>query len=341
MADTSPKESMVCSCGYRFALNPKEPPNISDIAFQKSLDRLTGSGQYYFTYTQLYAQIYRFLENRLRTTRRASAIGGSGFFLIVAAGVVFGAGMPWIIVLPFLLIIVGALWFATRRVKLDSTTVTKTIDTYEKLHPLDNLADGSRFKDAKPEQLDKEILQYAPERILIVQHDDITDMLLLNRFHFDNKALVLSAQKYPHHAFQACQSFLSQHPDIPVLLLHDASTEGLHMKERLLTDPSWNLQGKNVHDLGLNPSGVDRIKSPIWVPSTKEALREGVKVPGVAAPEEKIRQGFRVPVDIAPPGAVMGAMALSMVAMAPLLSEQFMAQQQEAAAGGGWGGGFG
>jgi len=54
------KEGMVCkSCRYRFALNPKTTPYITDMAFKNAIDRVSGNGQYHFTYNQLFAQVYR------------------------------------------------------------------------------------------------------------------------------------------------------------------------------------------------------------------------------------------------------------------------------------------
>jgi len=55
---------MVCICGYRFALDPRQPPNISDIVLKNAVDKVSDNHNYYFTYNQLYAQVYRTLKKK-------------------------------------------------------------------------------------------------------------------------------------------------------------------------------------------------------------------------------------------------------------------------------------
>jgi len=216
--------------------------------------------------------------------------------------------------------------------------VSETISTYRNLHHIDRLVEGRAFPKPSTEAFDYEIFQYAPDRILIVEWDDIADMLILNRFHLENKTLVVSAQKYPEHAFRVCQRFLSQHPEIPVMLIHDASKEGLRMKESLLSDGFWSLRGKNVQDLGLFPQDAEHLMRPMWLPRYDYGK---ILCTGKTA-DENISQGYIMPVDIAPPRAMMGAVSLAAVSGLALLSEEFLAEQQrDASSGSFFGGGFG
>jgi hypothetical protein len=131
-------------------------------------------------------------------------------------------------------------------------------------------------------------------------------MLLLNRFHFDNKTLVLSSYRYPTMAFKALCEILENFPDIPIYLLHDASAEGVRMKERLQADPKWPLKGKNVHDLGIFPDEVREIKNPVWIPSGRRHASAGQAGMPTSVPAANIQQGFRMPVDVVPPTALLG-----------------------------------
>jgi hypothetical protein len=85
------KSGMTCgACGYRFALDPKEPFGITDMAFKTALDRLSGAGQHHFTPDQLYSQIYRLLVKKKKPGLGAlSCLGviivGIGSVLLVGA----------------------------------------------------------------------------------------------------------------------------------------------------------------------------------------------------------------------------------------------------------------
>lgn len=333
------KYGMICNmCRYHFALNPKEKYGISDAAFKAVLDKLSGGGHYYFTYNQLYAQVYRLIKKKHHTGFLGASCLGVIITVAGSAILIGGFGLGWKSCSAlFFTAMVLAYFIGRRPFKLEYHIPAQKIETYKNIHPLDNLADGTKFKHLNKMGLDAEFLKHAPERILIVEHDDMVDMLLLNRFHFDNKTLVLSAQKYPYAAFEACQGFLANHPDIPVLLIHDCSEAGLQMQGKLLTDQSWNLEGKNINNMGLHPKDVEKLKSPIWIPKNKDE-----KISAQGPPPENIDQGFKMPLDIAPPSAMMGTLGVAAIAGMALLSEELLAMQQENAKGtASFGGGFG
>ncbi|MDM8549186.1 hypothetical protein QUF72_03875 [Desulfobacterales bacterium HSG2] len=341
-------DGMICrSCGYHFALNPKKTPYITDMALKNVIDRVSGNGQYHFTYIQLFAQIYRVIKKKRKL--HGYQIGClifllyflfPGGFVIAVLQISEAPFARGLFVLYAVLGISGLVWFARHPLKVPYSSVSETISTYRKLHPTDRLVEGRAFRKPSSESFDEEIFQYAPDRILIVEHIDIADMLILNRFHLENKTLVVSGHKYPEHAFRACQQFLSQHPDIPVMLIHDASEKGLRMKKRLLSDKFWNLRGKNVRDLGLFPRDADRLRRPMWLPRAASVHRKILCARKTA--DENISQGYRMPVDIASPRAMMGAVSLAAASGLALLSEELLAEQQrDASSGSFFGGGFG
>ncbi len=342
--DQKYKGGMVCgSCGYRFALDPKKAPHVTDMAFKKAVDRLSMLGEYHFTHNQLFAQIHRLILKK----RRSARIGGMIALAVLGIILYFlgvrnliGEGLPGAILF-------GALWllFVVHRwrspVKIPHEQVNGLIRTYQAAHPMERLVTGRAFDGLDREEIDAEFLRYAPERIVVVERDDLADMLLLNRFHFENKALVVSASKYPRRAFAACRAFLDRHPDLPVFLFHDASRKGHRMKTDLLADPAWNLAGKTVKDLGLNPYDVERLRSPLWIPDPGGKTKgKYVRIGG--KPIENIEDGYMLPVDIGAPRSAMGALSLAAGAGLVLASPELLAQQAvDARGGGGLGGGFG
>ncbi|MDM8549187.1 hypothetical protein QUF72_03880 [Desulfobacterales bacterium HSG2] len=350
------KEGMVCkSCKYRFALNPKKSPHIKDMAFKNAIDRVSGNGLYYFTYNQLFAQIYRLVRNT-ESDLFSSLMLSVCFFVFIGMilmvflfefvkltpDLVSGA-----LILYAVLVISGIVWCVRRPFKISYSPVSEAISTYLSLHPTltylslpptGGLIEGRVFQKTESDPPDEEIFQYAPERILIVERNDIADMLILNRFPLEHKTLVVSEQKYPHHAFRACQRFFLLHPEIPVILIHDASEKGLRMEERLLSDRFWNLRGKNVQDTGLFPMDTERLRKPMWLPEDEN----GKILCARKTADENISQGYRMPVDIASPRAMMGAVSLAAASGLALLSEEFLAEQQrDASSGTVFGGGFG
>ncbi len=337
------KDGMTCNaCGRPFALNPKQKPFLTDMAFGKIMDRLSGFGHYHFTRNQLFSQIVRFIRKKQKTGRILFFIGSC---LILAAVFLYFFIVPFV---PILMIggffgVILVLSSLSRRVSISAKLIDDIIDTYQAIHPIDLMVDGRRFEGSKDGYMDEEMTQYAPEQILIVERNDLADMLILNRFHFENKTLVLSAEKYPAHAFDAFKNFMAGHPDIPVCLMHDASIKGRGMRERLLSDPSWGLKPENVKDLGLFPEDTKRLEQPIWLPHPSKSKSDTILLSKNS--EKKISNGYRMPVDVAPPRPMMSTLGPAVIGgMALLSGELLFALQQDAAgaeARGGWEGGFG
>jgi hypothetical protein len=322
-------------CGYVFALDPREAPKLSDRQMKKAIENLSGTGNYYFTFNQLYAALYRMAskssaKNRVVLIVAVGAAAAIAFFiateinLILAIAFVVGVALC-------------ILWFLKRPVVPNHEALVKAITTYRHFHPMENLVDGTRFKrETSKENLKKELFDYAPERILIVQSNDLVDMLVLNRFHFENKTVVVSASKYPEHVFQACQKFLQKRPDIPVEIMHDASMEGYQLKNKLVADDSWNLKDKDIKDLGLSVQDVGNIQKPIWLPSQHVShFASGHSKDPV---ESKIEQGMKMPVDFVGPGVFLGALSIAAIAGLALMSTELLAEQaKKKDLGGGYG----
>jgi hypothetical protein len=303
-------------------LNPKEAPYISDRGMKGIVDKLSSADRHYFTFNQLYASLYRAAAKKKRKSSLAAAVILSIFlvlvsffvakftvFLIVAC--VVGIGLGLFVILR------------NRPIRLPHEALVKSIKTYSQRHPIETMVTGERFSGNVPkEKIQQELFSYAPQRILIVPSNELVDMLVLNRFHIDNKAAIISSSKYPEHVFKACQKMLENHPEIPVEVVHDASQAGQRLVEILKADPSWNLRDKEVRDLGLFPKDVEAMKSPVWIPgstSGKSALSGG-------KPEENINAGMRVPLDSVGPNIMMAALATAVVTGALLLGEELLAK---------------
>lgn len=340
------KEGMACGkCRYAFALNPKERYGMTDGAFAAILKRLSGpGGDLYFTRDQLYAQVYR----TLREKHHSRVFGCLSVFWAIAAGiglVVYAKSHPLDIRFWLSACAASVAVFLLHRLmksqpfRLPADIPARWIKIYEAAHPLQRLTDGTLLKRASPPPFEEEFANYAPERILITEHDDTAEMLILNRYHFDQKTLVVSARKHPVQAFHACQRFLERHPDLPVLLVHDCGESGLRLKARLLKDFAWPLKEGTITSLGLQPQDVGRLKHPMWRPPSSLPPETPVRETG--KPLDNIRDGYRLPLTSVSPLKFMGGLGLAAGLGLALLSEELLAEQRRNAGNGGGDGGYG
>ncbi len=244
-------------------------------------------------------------------------------------GVVPGkAGGRWVFALVELVFMFLIVFMWRWRPKIAYKDLSQAIMKYLKANPAPNLVDGTKFAGELPRvQIKEELFNYAPERILIAPTNDMVDMLVLNGFHFENKTCVVSAAKYPKHAFDACQRFLAKVPDLPVEVIHDVSGPGLSLKDQLLADPSWSLKDKSVKDPGLFPDAVRKIKGPIWIPKGTPAGTLRPKSATADPVQAPIDQGMAMPLDFAGPKVMTGALAVAVVAGLLLMSEELLAEQ--------------
>ncbi|MCB1158108.1 MAG: hypothetical protein H7A25_00835 [Leptospiraceae bacterium] len=306
------KDGMKCKCGYNFVLNPKEAPYFSDTLMKATIDKLSGNGLYYFTRNQLYSALYK---RRLQTTRKTRLwVGGFislGILLLLSlmSFNVYGKKEGFFVSgFAFLLFV-----FIMNRLSKTSPKfmgdIFSLIDKYHQVHPIKNMATGKAFQNLKEKKFDKSFFEHAPERILIVEHDDFTDVLLLNNFYFDEKCLVLSENKYPNRIFQAYQEFIEKHPDIPIHIMHDASERGFKMEERLRSDSSWKLSGKTILDMGIKKEDVEVLgkQGGFWIGKDKKEVSVHQNM------EENMKKGYMVPMDFAPPLRMSGILAGSML----------------------------
>jgi hypothetical protein len=340
--DQKHKEGMSCKqCGYTFSLDPRKVPHVSDAAMHKLVDNLSGSGQYFFTFNQLYVEVYKLaLKCKKKGVQKIASLVVAGLVSLVLFMALRNFLDLTLTVIVVCIIPALAIWYVFRPVRVSHEEVMKLITAYRRANPLDNLVDGTWFqRDLSQDVLKEELFQYVPERILIVQSDEMVDMLVRNRFHFDNKTAVISENKYPKHVFTACQRFLEKKPDIPVHIIHDLSKDGLLLKDKLLGDPSWNLEGKDIKDLGIFADDVKDFKDPVWIPSGRPSDLLPKKS-GASPVEQQIDSGMRMPVDLAPPRVLLGTLGVAVAGGLLLMSTAlFAAQARQATSDSG--GGFG
>jgi hypothetical protein len=312
------KDGVRCKqCRYQFVFRKKQD-QISDFALRQIIQRLSDNGQYAFTATQLALEI-----GRLWRKKNLGPLGCSVIALIasVIAGLIAFAEWGWssAVLIPLALLPL-ALWLGQH--SKSSVSIDKArqiVKQYHQVHPINGLVDGLAFRHQISE-FDVQNPHYAPERILIVEHDDLVDLLVLNRFHLTAKAAVVSRTGYPERVFAACQEFLCNHPNTPVQVVHDASLQGFALTAQLATDPQWQFAHAHLVDLGISPTALDSASSLPWLPMNP-SRRKGVFG---GNPTKRLRAGYRVPLDYIGPKPMINVLGAAVVAGTLLLAPEIL-----------------
>lgn len=310
------KDGTRCNkCRYQFVFRKKED-RISDFALRQTIQRLSDNGQQAFTTTQLALAICR-----LWRKKTLGPVGCGVIALIVSAiaGLFAFSNWSWwggALILAVLLPL--AIWLGQReKGKLPFEKARKIVDQYHQAHPIQALADGTAFRrQAAP--LDLQDPHYAPERILVVERDDLVDMLIRNRFHLTAKAVVVSRTGYPEPVFAACREFLRNHPDTPVQLVHDASTQGFALATQLADESKWRFAREHLSDLGISRAALQHGATLPWLPPMPSRSNGAFG----GNPTEMLRTGYRVPLDYIGPKPLIGLLSAAMVGGALLLAPE-------------------
>ena len=298
-------------CGYQFVFR-KKTDQITDLPLRKVIQRLSDNGQYAFPATQLALVLCRHWRRS-----KWGPISCGLIALLIAVGVLIMNGFGIIGAILFVVALPLIIHLSRRQAStLPFHKASDLIRRYHRAHPIAELADGTAFarRDASPDSQD---LYYAPERILVVERDDLVDMLVRNRFHLTAKTAVISQSGYPARMLAACWGFLRRHPQTPVQLLHDASMQGFALAARLAADPQWPLAPHPLVDLGITKAALDQNTQLPW-------LAARPKTAGVLSADHHrmLRAGRRMPVDYLGPKPLLSLLSAAVVSGALLLVTQ-------------------
>jgi hypothetical protein len=237
------------------------------------------------------------------TKSNLQPVGCAGVVLLFAGAALFVAGLATEItalyagLLPamfgILLIIVGRKTTQLSPAKTLAPPDQKLREWVRKWEaagrPIPRLLRAPTLDRAPGPYREKDIYDYGVEKILIVQHDILVDLFVKNNLHAEQRALVLSERGYPGYLLPVAQRLLAERPDLPVVLLHDSTPEGVSMMARMLASSVLPLAGRKLVDAGITPRSVSSIKS--------------------LAPTLPGNHGNAVPVDYLPFGALAGGLA--------------------------------
>ena len=247
---------MKCVCGYQFALDPKTD-KISDGKFNSFIRRASANNTYYFTSEQLYTAVCE---------KQVSGVAALILGPIVLVGGVIAAFYFWPEVPPLVAIVVGILntthgcynhYFQVVPISQFETWLKK----FEKQHGrIEKLVSRLSLDKPPPEWKEPDIFDYGVERIIIVERWILVDLLVKNGVHTSNSALIVAADGYPAYLTQRVETLLSESPELPVFLLHDATTKGIHWADGIKLARPYNNGKRKIVDMGVSPDDLSKLK---------------------------------------------------------------------------------
>jgi hypothetical protein len=240
-----------CTCGQRFAFEPKDGDRFTDAGFKSAIDAVSSNGQVRWGVEHLYYELCRRLRKRMYPWGPVVVLC---VFLMVPLAVLRllpqGA-----LLLPACL---GAWWLLRRYgrprlVKLDQAAFDGMWQRWVAVHgnPPGLIVRKRSPAVSRPQESD--IGDYSFDRAVICDRARTVDLLLANNFHFENSCAVLSIGGYPQGPFETVRTMLKRNPKLHVFALHDASLPGCEMVHTLANDPLWFKGQAPVTDVGLRP----------------------------------------------------------------------------------------
>lgn len=259
------KQGMKCGkCGYLFTFNPKEPSSagITDGKFHQAIRKAGQNGTAVFTKNQLYAAY-------------AKIATGTGKAKIIFGCVLTGLGIAAVFVVgnvAAILIFLGAISllsgiFGNSKPVSHQNFLQDIARWKSSGKPIENLIETPSLGTRPKTWTEEDIYQYGVERILIVQHDLLVDLMVKNNQHTEQRMLVIAESGYPDYLMPQVGRLLDERDDLPVFLLHDATDSGMKMKQRIMRLNWLPLRDHLLVDLGFFSEDfaklkrVDRVRS--------------------------------------------------------------------------------
>lgn len=280
---------MTCNkCGRKYVLDPKAD-GLSDGKFLAAVKRASQSDTLFYTENQLYEALVR-PKKRLFGCQ----VPAAGLLVFLVLGLLSGFFLPQALIVVFFL---GFFYFIAFLITLVQPPATR--DTFHdalrkwksRAGMPSKLIQEPRLRNPPEGWTEQDIYDYGCERLLIVEHDLLVDLFVLNNFHSTERCLVVSIRGYPPYLVPLANRILQEQPELPVYLLHDSTFAGEQMANQLTRSP-YHVTDHPVIDLGLNRDDVMKLKRLTPVGAKKLDYRVPVDLMAMAALQTALIASF-------------------------------------------------
>jgi hypothetical protein len=243
-------------CHRSFAFEPQKGDPMTDGAFAAAIERISSRGTVRFLTEHLYYEIRRRQRRAFLKSLRNAGIAAAA---AMVAGLVFS--LNGVLVMTVILGLFG-LWLLSRspigeRSRFPRARFDALLQRFIAAHGMPRgLIERQVPAGASPSGRElsvEEMSAYSFDRAVICDRAETVDLLLANRFHFENNCAVLAIDGYPPRAFQVVRDMLRNNPRLVVVALHDATEAGCKLAHQLRTHQSWFKDLVPVIDVGLRP----------------------------------------------------------------------------------------
>lgn len=231
-------------CRGKFAFEPRTGDRVTDMAFQRAIERVSSGGQVRWGVEHLYYEICR----RKRFSR---------FVAFIVR--IFGTDSKLARVTPGQFDVMWQRWLEVH-------------------HPTPGVI-ARKAAPKRKREVEPDIADYSFDRAVICDRARTVDLLLANNFHFENNCAMLSVNGYPPGPFSTVLSMLKRNPRLQVLALHDATPAGCSLAHKLATSPEWFGGQVRVVDVGLRPGHAKAFEG-LLIPSTTPGVQAGHGIRG-------------------------------------------------------------
>jgi hypothetical protein len=284
-------------CGQRFVLDPSAAPGLSDMRYQAAIDHVSANGAVRFLPEHVWYEVGRLAA--LRAVKQARNVH---FGLFAAAGIVlttlFGLslGAAGGVAAAVIAALGSLITYAVARragvytpqgLGLSLPEAQRLWSRWREVHKeLPGLVAPKRGGTKQAPDIDPEELKsYSFDRAVVCDDPRVVDLLVANRFHFENNCAILSEGGAPAAVFDTVREMIRNNTNIRVFVLHHCTPSGCGLAARLRADPAWFKGIGTVFDVGLLPDQVDELGGA-WEPATDRDLPDGL----TAADERWLRR---------------------------------------------------
>ncbi len=254
---------MVCTkCGYRFRIDPQDWKSgffrLNDKRFLDIVRRTNANGTRYITEEELYTAA---CHPRYKKGWGACMIAIGVVALFIFTLLIFHRTPEPLVGL--LIALAGLFFIHSRRPFLKRSKWDEVVKIWlQSGGEIQNLIRVPSLHDPPPQWKEPDIYDYGFERLLICDDRLTVDWLVFNGLHTQERALILSEDGYPDYLLDHARKSLEENPELPVFLLHAASTHGVEMADRIRSAPHFPLENQPVTDLGVHPSQIKTLRLP-------------------------------------------------------------------------------
>ena len=226
--------------------------------------------------------------------------------LKVLAGILLLAGLPVSIIIktPIGIIFsiglgIAAAWLSWDCKRQQSQIFDKFLveqtqfDTWlERWHSINNASEKMLplpRTNSLPAAPNPQVTAYSFDRVVVCDKSSIAQLLISNKFHFENNCAILTIDGYPQNIFTTTMEMLRRNPDLKVYALHNCSPSGFKLIRRLREETWFPNPAIPIIDVGILPRQIMDNLDVMTPQSTTSAQTSQQLAPDIRAslnPEE-------------------------------------------------------